>query len=203
MTEMIYGLPTRWADEPIIPRWWKNVDRLSLVAVFCLYFIGLLLCMAASPPLAESNQKPHFYYVYRQAIFGAVFDSYDNPFHNAFDYNTAHSHFTFSGKFFIHSSPSFLEQIMVRGVRWFSFAYVSLQPSEFLKPTFIIFCGWVMKSSFDLNGPPGRFISFLLAFFIAGILALQPDFGQASLIIGSWAIMYFISELPLHYYWLY
>mgnify|MGYP001262864544 CR=1 FL=1 len=195
MTEMIYGLPTRWADEPIIPRWWKNVDRLSLVAVFCLYFIGLLLCMAASPPLAESNQKPHFYYVYRQAIFGAV----------ALIVMTILSIMpliTIRRIAILLFLASFLSILLLPffgtdygkgAVRWFSFAYVSLQPSEFLKPTFIIFCGWVMKSSFDLNGPPGRFISFLLAFFIAGILALQPDFGQASLIIGSWAIMYFIS----------
>ena len=65
MTEMIYGVPTRAMDDPIIPRWWRNVDRWSLIAVFVLFFIGLLLGMAASPPLAESNQKPYFYYVYK------------------------------------------------------------------------------------------------------------------------------------------
>ena len=60
MTEMIYGVPTRAMDDPIIPRWWRNVDRWSLIAVFVLFFIGLLLGMAASPPLAESNQNPIF-----------------------------------------------------------------------------------------------------------------------------------------------
>ena len=47
MTEMIYGVPTRAMDDPIIPRWWRNVDRWSLIAVFVLFFIGLLLGMAA------------------------------------------------------------------------------------------------------------------------------------------------------------
>ena len=199
MTEMIYGVPTRAMDDPIIPRWWRNVDRWSLIAVFVLFFIGLLLGMAASPPLAESNQKPHFYYVYRQAFFGII---------------------SLALMVFISMMPL----IMVRrlslfgfiismilimllpilgtdygkgAVRWFSFASISLQPSEFLKPCFIIFSGWIMKSSFDLNGPPGRLISFVIAFFISVLLALQPDFGQAALIIGSWAIMYFVSGASL------
>ena len=72
MTEMIYGVPSRVMDDPILPRWWSNVDRWSILAVFILFCIGLLLCMAASPPLAASNQKVHFYYVYRQALFGLV-----------------------------------------------------------------------------------------------------------------------------------
>ena len=69
MTEMIYGVPSREMEEPVLPRWWRNVDRWSLLAVIVLFCIGLLLCMAASPPLAESNQKPHFYYVHRQVFF--------------------------------------------------------------------------------------------------------------------------------------
>ena len=195
MTEIIYGMPTRVADEPIIPRWWKNVDRLSLLAVFFLYFIGLLLCMAASPSLAENNQKPYFYYVYRQAFFGAV----------SLIIMTVLSMVSLIAVrrigiilfllsfILILALPYFGTDYGKGAVRWFSFASISFQPSEFLKPCFVIFSGWVMKSSFDLNGPPGRFISFFLAFFIAGVLSLQPDFGQASLIIGTWAIMYFIS----------
>jgi cell division protein FtsW (lipid II flippase) len=87
MTEMIYGVPSRAMDDPIIPRWWRNVDRWSLIAVFVLFFIGLLLGMAASPPLAESNQKPHFYYVYRQAFFWNNFIiAYGFYFNDAIDY---------------------------------------------------------------------------------------------------------------------
>ena len=70
MTEMVYGLPKLATYEPLIPRWWKSVDKLSLLGVLLLFIIGLLLAMAASPPLAESNQKHSFYYVQRQAFFG-------------------------------------------------------------------------------------------------------------------------------------
>ncbi len=195
MTELIYGMPTRVADEPVIPRWWRNVDRLSLIAVIFLFFIGLLLCMAASPPLAESNQKPYFYYVYRQAFFGslsliAMLVLSMMPLKIV---RRAALFLFFISLASVLLLPSFGTDYGKGATRWFSFASMSVQPSEFLKPCFIIFSAWVMKSSFDLHGPPGRFISFFMAFFIAGILAFQPDFGQASLVLGAWAIMYFVS----------
>ena len=41
-------------------------------------------------------------------------------------------------------------------VRWFSFGFASVQPSEFLKPGFIILSAWLMAAAQDLNGPPGK-----------------------------------------------
>ncbi len=72
MTEMVYGLPKLASSEPLIPRWWKSVDKLSLMGILLLFIIGLILAMAASPPLAESNQKHSFYYVQRQGFFGLL-----------------------------------------------------------------------------------------------------------------------------------
>jgi len=195
MTEIIYGVPVRGWDEPVIPRWWKDVDRWSLMAVVALFLIGLLLCMAASPPLAEMNQKQSFYYVYRQAIFGVISLTIMTvvsmmPLIAVRRLALVGFLISFGALLLL---PIFGTDYGKGAVRWFSFASISLQPSEFLKPCFIVFSGWVMKSSFDLNGPPGRLISLIAAFFIATILALQPDFGQASLIIGSWTIMYFVS----------
>jgi cell division protein FtsW len=199
MTEMIYGVPTRIVDDPIIPRWWRDVDRWSLVAVLGLFFIGLLLCMAASPPLAESNQKPYFYYVYRQAFFGLI--SLALMIIVSMMPLLVVRRFTLFGFLIsliaIGLLPTLGTDYGKGAIRWFSFASVSVQPSEFLKPCFIIFSGWIMKSSFDVNGPPGRLISFIVAFFIGVLLALQPDFGQAALIIGSWTIMYFVSGASL------
>ena len=195
MTEMIYGVPARVVDDPVLPRWWKNVDRWSLMAVLGLFLIGLLLCMAASPPLAEGNQKPHFYYVYRQACFGLISLSVMiiiSMLPLVLVRRIALAGFLISVVAVV-LLPIFGTDYGKGAIRWFSFASFSLQPSEFLKPCFVIFSGWVMKSSFDLNGPPGRLISFIVAFFLSTLLALQPDFGQASLIIGSWVIMYFVS----------
>ena len=48
-----------------------------------------------------------------------------------------------------------------------------------------------MAASTDIGGPPGRAMSFVVAVALTVVLALQPDFGQAGLVIATWALMYF------------
>jgi cell division protein FtsW len=81
--------------------------------------------------------------------------------------------------------------------RWLSIAGVSMQPSEFLKPGFVAICAWFMAAAQTIGGPPGRLYSFLTAMAVVILLALQPDFGQASLVLFSWLVMYFIAGAPM------
>ena len=74
---------------------------------------------------------------------------------------------------------------------------MSVQPSEFLKPCFVAICAWFMAASQEVGGPPGRAYSAVLAALTVVLLALQPDFGQASLVLFSWCVMYFIAGAPL------
>mgnify|MGYP000436345184 CR=1 FL=1 len=82
-------------------------------------------------------------------------------------------------------------------MRWYSLGFASFQPSEFLKPGFVVVAAWMMAASNDINGPPGRSWSFALAVTIVLFLAMQPDFGQASLILFAWGVMYFIAGAPM------
>ncbi|MEM9580848.1 MAG: FtsW/RodA/SpoVE family cell cycle protein, partial [Pseudomonadota bacterium] len=65
------------------------------------------------------------------------------------------------------------------------------------KPGFIIVAAWMMAAAQDLGGPPGRLWSFMLALTIVLILAMQPDFGQAALILFGWGVMYFVAGAPM------
>jgi cell division protein FtsW len=82
-------------------------------------------------------------------------------------------------------------------VRWFSLGFASFQPSEFLKPGFIIVAAWLIAASGDINGPPGKLMSFGLAITVVLLLALQPDFGQALLVLFGWATIYFVGGAPI------
>jgi cell division protein FtsW len=50
-----------------------------------------------------------------------------------------------------------------------------------------------MAASYEIGGPPGRLYSFVLTVIICLMLALQPDFGQACLVLFAWGVMYFVS----------
>jgi cell division protein FtsW len=199
MTEMVYGsMPSR-VREPVLPRWWRTIDKWTLTAILVLFGIGLLLGLAASVPLASRNNLPPFYYVQRQAMFGAI-------------------------GLVTMVALSMLQPVMVRriavlgfvlsmaalvllpfigtdfgkgAVRWISFGFASVQPSEFLKPGFIVVIAWLMAASADLGGPPGKSISFMLLLVVTGFLALQPDFGQAMLVIFGWGVVYFVAGAPM------
>lgn len=202
MTDAVFSsIPQESPDssDPIFPRWWQSIDRVSLAAIFCLFLIGILLGLAASPPLAERNGLGTFHYVIRQAVFGSA---------------------ALSGMIFLSmQSPATVRRLAVLGfiasfialaflpffgtdygkgaVRWYSLGFASFQPSEFLKPTFVVMAAWLMSAANDLDGPPGRFMSFLMAAVITLLLALQPDFGQALLVFASWGLMYFIAGAPM------
>ena len=199
MTEMVYGsMPTRVA-EPVLPRWWRTIDKWSLTAIMVLFALGLLLGLAASVPLAERNGLDPFHYVQRQAFFGGlamlamIGVSMMSP-----DMVRRLGVLSFAVSFVaLALLPIFGTDFGKGAVRWFSFGFASVQPSEFLKPGFMIVVAWLMAANQDINGPPGKFISFALAVTVAMFLALQPDFGQAMLVLFGWGVIYFVAGAPM------
>ncbi len=199
MTEMVYGtLPAR-DGEAILSRWWRTLDRWTMSCIFILFGIGLLLGLAASPPLAERNGLGAFYYVQRQAIFGAVamlvmiVTSIMSP-QLVRRLGVIGFVIAFVALAFL---PIFGTDFGKGAVRWYSLGFGSFQPSEFLKPGFIIVAAWWLSASQEINGPPGRTYSLALTLVIVMFLAVEPDFGQAILILFSWGVMYFIAGAPI------
>ncbi len=71
-----------------------------------------------------------------------------------------------------------------------------MQPSEFLKPGLIVMSAWLMAASQEINGPPGKAFSFAITLIVVAFLAMQPDFGQACLVLFGWGVMYFVAGAP-------
>jgi cell division protein FtsW len=199
MTEMMYGSMPQRVSEPVLPRWWRTVDVWTMTAVLILFGIGLLLGLAASVPLAERNGLDSYHYFNRQVIFGGmgmvvmVLVSMMSP-------ETVRRWAVVGFGFALVSLmllPVIGEDHGKGAIRWLSIAGFSLQPSEFLKPCFVVVSAWLIAASMDLNGPPGRLISLALAAVVVGFLAMQPDFGQAMLVLFAWGVIYFIAGAPM------
>jgi cell division protein FtsW len=199
MTEMVYGTAPAQTGDPIIPRWWRTIDRWTMSCILILFGIGLLLGLAASPPLAERNGLAPFYYVTRQAAFGGmaitvmIVTSMMSP-----RLVRRLAVLGFLGAFVALALLPILGTDFGKGaVRWYSLGFASVQPSEFLKPVFIVVAAWLMAASYEIGGPPGKTYSFALTVAICLMLALQPDFGQAALIVFAWGVMYFVAGAPM------
>lgn len=199
MTEMVHGSVSLRVTEPVLPRWWRTIDKWSLTAILVLFAIGILLGLAASVPLAERNGLDPFYYVERQVQFGVIAmaamvgTSMLSPGMvrrlGVLGFVVA-----FVG---LAALPVFGTDFGKGAVRWFSFGFASVQPSEFLKPGFVVLCAWLLAAAQETGGPPGKSISFAITLVVVAFLAMQPDFGQAALVLFAWGVLYFVAGAPM------
>ena len=197
MTEMVYGaVPVVRDGEPILPKWWRTVDRWTISCILMLFGIGLLLGLAASVPLAAKNGFEPFHYVQRQAFFGGLAMVLTSMMTPTVVRRLAVMGFVVA---FVALAllPFFGTDFGKGATRWYSLGFASLQPSEFLKPGFVVVAAWMMAAAMEINGPPGRVWSFALCIAIVLMLAMQPDFGQAALVLFGWGVMYFVAGAPM------
>ena len=195
MTEMAYGSVGAVEGEAVLSRWWRTLDKSVLTAILILFSIGLLLGLASSPPLAEKNGLAPFHYVYRQAIFGSlalflmlVFSMLPSRVIRRLGVIGFLLCFVALGLL-----PFFGTDFGKGAVRWYGLGFASVQPSEFLKPGFIVTVAWLISANGQINGPPGRLWSFIITMLVVALLIIQPDFGQACLILFGWGIIYFVA----------
>ncbi|HET7409546.1 MAG TPA: putative peptidoglycan glycosyltransferase FtsW [Paracoccaceae bacterium] len=200
MTELTFRtMLVRRPEGSVIGNWWQSVDRWTLGALLALFAVGTVLGLAASPPLAEENGLWTYHYVVRQAVF-AVMGLCVIGVLSMMDVAAIRrlGVLLFVGTFVATAAlPWFGTDFGKGAVRWYSLGIIGLQPSEFIKPAFAIMAAWLMAGAMERGGPPGRLLSGLLAAGIAAILALQPDFGQAMLVLSLWAAMLFASGAPI------
>lgn len=179
-----------------IADWWWTVDRWLLAAIAALIVLGLVLTMAGSPPVAERLGLPTFHFVNRQvmylvpavALMLAV--SFLSPRHVR----------RAALVVFIVSLALILAALMfgqeVKGAKRWIFG---IQPSEFLKPAFVILTAWAFSEGGKRHDVPGTLLALLLLPMAIVPLVFQPDFGQTMLLSLVWAALFFMAGL--HWFW--
>ncbi len=194
MTDIIHGSSRAVpVDNPFF-RWWQSVDQWTLVATLGLIVMGLLLSMAASVPLADSNDMPAFYYVYRQAIYGMI--SFSLIIFLSTTSLSVVRRFGIIGFLLVVIAltllPIFGTDFGKGAVRWFSLNWLTIQPSEYLKPFFVVFISWIVAGNFNSNPRAGLILSFFSMAICVFLLTMQPDLGQTVVLIGCWVLIHFI-----------
>ena len=194
MTDIIHGSSRAVpVDNPFF-RWWQSVDQWTLVATLGLIVMGLLLSMAASVPLADSNGMPAFYYVKRQAIYGMI--SFCVIIFLSTTSLSVVRRFGIFGFFLVVIAlallPIFGTDFGKGAVRWFSLNWLTIQPSEYLKPFFVVFISWIVAGNIHSNPRAGLMLSFFSMAICVFLLTMQPDLGQTVVLIGCWVLIHFI-----------
>jgi len=170
------------ADTSVIGRWWWSVDRVTLLALAVLIGIGYVLALAATPGISMHVSDPHTMAMIKQILFlgfggvtmlGMSMLSLRQVKLAALGLGIL---------FFCLTGFTLLHGVEVDGAhRWISLPGFTIQPSEFLRPAFIIVSGWLIAESHRTPGFPGRRAALGLFLATAVLLKMQPDIGMTFL----------------------
>jgi cell division protein FtsW len=185
-------------DRSAIAQWWWTVDRWSLVAIAALIAFGSLMVMAASPAVAEriGADSLHFIKRYFMVLPLAIAIMF------IVSLQTPRTVRRIAAIVFIVSTVllayTFIGGVEIKGARrWIEIPGLSLQPSEFVKPTFAVVAAWLFAQYRLQPGFPGHFIAIALYLVVVGLLIKQPDLGMAVVVSAVWFTQFFLTGLRL------
>ena len=191
------GYLARTNDSPLA-RWWWTVDRALMAMIGIIIVYGIVLVMAASPPVAMRIGLDEYHFFIRHMIvlipsivimLGISFLNIRNIWRLAA----------------VMLLGSFVCLVYVLGFgvevkgaqRWIHLPGFSLQPSEFAKPAFIVVAAWFVAKQKDKLIFPGTKIAAILYGVLASLLILQPDMGMTFIVTACFVAIIFMAGLPL------
>ncbi len=182
-------------DRTPLGTWFWEIDRVLLLALLILVAIGLLAVAAASPATAYRYSSGSFhmaplYYFSRQIVWiilglGLMLGISMMP-KDRVRRLSIRAAFLFLG--LVALVP--LIGIEANGSRrWIGVGFAQFQPSEFLKPLFVVLLAWILSlRSRDPRLPVGLITGGMVA-LVAVLLMAQPDFGQTVVFGLIWALL--------------
>jgi cell division protein FtsW len=76
---------------------------------------------------------------------------------------------------------------------------VQIQPSEFVKPAFVVLTAWLFSEGARRPDVPALQLSLVLYAVFAALLVVEPDFGQTALISMIWGCQFFLLGASLRW----
>jgi cell division protein FtsW len=186
------------AERGPLADWFRTVDLWLLGSFLALMAVGVVMALAASPAVAERLDLSTFHFVNRQAAFVGpaaalmIATSFLSPRHVR---RAALIVFVVSMALIVLALAFGVD---VKGSRrWIA----GVQPSEFVKPAFVVLCAWAFAEGGRAGSPASaaRLIAFLLLPLTIVPLIMEPDFGQTMLISLVWAALFFMAGV--HWFW--
>ncbi|HEX3708597.1 MAG TPA: putative lipid II flippase FtsW [Pseudolabrys sp.] len=178
--------------------WWWTVDRLTLAAIGALMLAGIVLSLAASPPVAARLGLDPFYFVDRHILYliPTIAVLLGVSFLNPRQIRRLAIAVFLVSLVMVAVAPVFGPEI--KGARrWLVILGMNIQPSEFLKPAFVILVAWLFAESSRRPDMPANLLSLALLLTVVALLVMQPDFGQTMLVVLVWSALFFMAGMRL------
>ncbi|MDQ3074045.1 MAG: putative lipid II flippase FtsW [Pseudomonadota bacterium] len=197
--------PSRYgrSDRSAASRWFWEIDRVLLLMVAVLVGIGLIAVAAASPAAAQrysggSVQFASLHYFYRQ--LGWIALSMPVMILVSMLPRDRARRLSLGGAALFIALLAIVPIVgpEINGARrWINFGLGQIQPSEFLKPFFVVAMAWLLSLKDGDRKLPVFAMSAVLTGGVAVLLMLQPDFGSTIIFVSVWVAMLAVAGLNL------
>lgn len=182
----------------IIANWWWTVDKTLLTLLTLLLAIGIFLNFSASPSVANRIGVGSFHFIKRQLFFVPVA-------YGVMLFLSMQSLKTIRRTAIVGYALTLMLMVVTlfwgeetKGAsRWITLFGFSLQPSEFVKPTFAVVAAWLFDGQKKYRDFPGNLLSGSLYVLTAVLLLLQPDLGMTIVVTAIWGFQFFLAGLSL------
>jgi len=201
-------------DRSFLGAWWWTIDRVSLSCTLLLLVFGLALVATASPAVSQTIGVSDFHFLKKHLVFllpsiAVIFGiSMLTP-----RYIWRIASLMLLATFIMMVAVLFIGAEVKGAKRWVSVLGFSIQPSEFLKPSFIVVAAWLIslqKKSMKHAGHyqedsaqkgifPGYHIAIGGYFLFLALLLMQPDLGMSVVLTSVFAVQIFLAGLRFRY----
>lgn len=190
-------------DRSALGMWFWDIDRVLLLLALFLIAIGLIAVAAASPASAVRYSGEHkhitpLYYFWRQLVWVAV--SLPVMFVVSMLPTDVAKRMALigTGIFLVLIAVVPFVGAEVNGAkRWIGVGVAQFQPSEFLKPFFIVTVAWLLSLKAKDEALPVLIITGAMTAVVGFLLMLQPDFGQTLIFCVIWLALLMIAGTPI------
>src|ERR1700745_3754281 len=178
--------------------WWWTVDRVQLAAIFARIRAGIILSLAASPPVATRIGLDSFHFFNRHVLF--LLPSFIVLLGVSF--LSPHQIRTAALIVFLVSMVLIVATLLfgpeVKGSRrWITLIGVNIQASESAKPAFVVLAAWLFAESARRPEMPATSMALVLLLMLVSLLVMEPDFGQTMLMLMVWGALFFIAGMRM------
>ncbi len=189
------------ADRTAFAEWWWTVDRYLLAGFIALMIGGVVLSLAGSPAVAERLGYDSYHFVDRHLAFflPALAVMVATSFLSPRQARRA-AMIVFVVALVLMLAVLFAGTEVNGSRRWINLLGLSLQPSEFMKPAFVVIVAWLFAENTRRPDIPGNLFALILLAIVAALLIAEPDFGQTMLITIAWGALFFMAGVP--WFWI-
>ncbi|NCP62233.1 MAG: putative lipid II flippase FtsW [Alphaproteobacteria bacterium] len=185
-------------DNSVLTQWWWSVDRWLFLGISILVAVGIMLVMAASPPVAERIGLDSFYFVKRHLVYVAGFFVVTVGVSQLSQQSLRRAALLlYLGALVLLILTPFIGNEIKGARRWVSLGGFSIQPSEFMKPALVVMTAWMLSEKKKNVDVPGNIFAIIFYSLAIGLLLLQPDMGMVFLMTAIFFAQFFLAGLPL------